>query len=390
LDLLSGLWAAIPSLPRTLIAFAVVLGVLVFVHEMGHYLAARWRGVHVDAFSVGFGRPIWRRTDRRGTEWRVSWIPLGGYVKLHGQETPADAPEEVRAAWRPGQTFHEKPVRDRAIIVAAGPVANFLLAILLFAGLFATLGRPAGTTTIAAVVENSAAAQAGLRPGDEILALDGNRVTRFDQVQRYIQPRANQPVEVRVSRDGQEIVLAATPRPRDAAAPGAGAGSPSAAPPAPAVGVLGVQAGATRFERLDPLSAVVEGARQTADITWQSLVAVGEMITGQRGAEELGGPIRIAEISGQAADLGIFPLVNLMGLLSVSLGLLNLFPVPLLDGGHLLFYAAEAIRGRPLPPKAMEYGFRAGFAALVTLFLFATWTDISHGAIGRWVAGLLG
>lgn len=378
LDLLSALWASLPSLPRTLIAFAAVLGVLVFVHEMGHYLAARWRGVHVDAFSIGFGRPIARWTDRRGTEWRLSWIPLGGYVKLHGQETPEDVPPEVRATWRPGQTFHEKPVGSRAIVVAAGPVANFLLAILLFAGLFATIGKPVANTSIAAVVENSAAARAGLRPGDEIVALDGRAVTRFEQVQRHIQPRAGQPVEIRLNREGQEVVVIATPEAREQA---------NGAPPR---GVLGVQGGAARFERLDPVTALATGAQQTADITWQTLVGIGEMITGHRSAAELGGPIRIAEVSGEAADLGIFPLINLMALLSVSLGLLNLFPVPLLDGGHLLFYAAEAIRGRPLPPKALEYGFRAGFALLVTLFLFASWNDIAHGGIGRWVAGLLG
>jgi len=154
--------------------------------------------------------------------------------------------------------------------------------------------------------------------------------------------------------------------------------------------VLGVQGGAARFERIDPFSAIVAGAATTADLTWQTLVGVGEMLTGSRSATELGGPIRIAEISGQAADLGVYPLINLMALLSISLGLLNLFPVPLLDGGHLMFYAAEAVRGRPLPPRAQEYGFRAGFALLVTLFLFASWNDIAHGGIGRWVAGLLG
>jgi len=376
LEFLSGLWDALPSLPRTLIAFAVVLGVLVFVHEMGHYLAARWRGVHVDAFSIGFGKPLLRWTGRTGTEWRVGWIPLGGYVKLHGQETPEEVAEEVRKGWRPGETFHEKPVGSRAIIVAAGPVANFLLAILLFAGVFATIGQPIGTTTVGAVVEGSPAAAAGLRAGDEILALDGEQVTRFDQVQHHIQPRAGQPVELRILRDGAEVTVTAVPAPRDGAA-----GAP---------GVLGIQGGAARFERLDPASALAAGAVQTADITWQTLKAIGEMITGQRSAAELGGPIRIAEVSGQAASLGLLPLVNLMALLSISLGLLNLFPVPLLDGGHLLFYAAEAIRGRPLPPRAMEYGFRAGFALLVTLFLFASWNDIAHGGIGRWMAGLLG
>jgi regulator of sigma E protease len=377
LELFGTLWNLLPALPRTLIAFAVVLGVLVFIHELGHYLAARWRGVHVDAFAIGFGRSVWRATDRRGTEWRLGWIPLGGYVKLHGQEAPADATPEQRAAWRPGQTFHEKSVGSRAIVVVAGPVANFLLAILLFAGLYATIGHPVSdareATVISRVNPGSAAERAGLLPGDRILSLDANSVGRFEEVQRHIQPRAGQPVELRLERGGAEITLSAVPE----AGPTGN-------------GMLGILGGGTRFERLGPGAALVAGAEQTASVTWQTLVGVGEMLAGQRSAKELGGPIRIAEVSGEAASLGIVPLVNLMALLSVSLGLLNLFPIPLLDGGHLVFYAAEAIRGRPLPPKAQEYGFRAGFALLVTLFLFASWNDIAHGAIGKWVAGLVG
>jgi regulator of sigma E protease len=366
----------IPDFARTILAFLVVLGVLVFIHELGHYLAARWRGVHVDAFAIGFGRAVTSWTDRRGTEWRLAWLPLGGYVKLHGQAEVGELSAEDKAKLRPGQTFHDKPVRDRAIVVVAGPVANFLLAIVLFAGLFIFHGQPVGQTAIGAVAPGSAAERAGLLAGDEIVSLDGNRVTRFDQLQRYIQPRAGQEVAVVLSRDGRELVLRATPgtRPGSEAAP---------------VGVLGVQGSAVRFERMDPASALVAGAAQTFDVSSQTLVGIWEMLTGQRSARDLGGPIKIAEVSGEAASLGIVPLVNLMALLSVSLGLLNLFPVPLLDGGHLMFYAAEAIRGRPLPPRAQEYGFRAGFALLIGLFVFATWNDIAHGAIGRWVAGLV-
>lgn len=376
MDLLAHFSGLFTALPHTLIAFVLVLGPLVFIHELGHYLAARWRGIHVDAFSIGFGRPLLRWTDRHGTEWRLGWLPLGGYVKLHGQETPEEVTPEQRASWRPGRTFHEKPVGSRAIVVAAGPIANFLLAILLFAGLFATVGKPVGSTGVGVVMEGSPAAHAGLHPGDEILSLDGQRVTRFEQVQHYIQPRAGQPVEIRVARDGTELSLRAVPEPRE------GANG--------TVGVLGIQGGAVRFERLDPASALAAGVVQTADLTWQSLTGVAQMLTGQRSAKELGGPIRIAEIAGQAASHGALQLISLIALLSVGLGLLNLFPIPLLDGGHLLFYAAEAIRGRPLPPKAQEYGFRVGFALLVTLFVFVSWNDIVDGGIGRWVARLMG
>ena len=366
----------LPEIVRTILAFLVVLGVLVFIHELGHYLAARWRGVHVDVFSIGFGRTIAGWTDKRGTDWRVSWIPLGGYVKLHGQIDPNDATPEEMAALRPGQTFHDKPVRDRAIVVAAGPAANFILAAVLFALLFATHGRPMGQTAIGMVAAGSVAERAGIMQGDVVTALDGQRVQRFEQLQRHIQPRAGQEVAVTLMRDGREIRLTVVPatRPGSEAAP---------------VGVLGIQGGGAQFERLDPVSALWAGTVHMVDISGQTLVGVWEMISGARSAQDLGGPIRIAEVSGQAASLGIVPLINLMALLSVSLALINLFPVPLLDGGHLMFYAAEAIRGRPLPAKAMEYGFRAGFALLIALFVFATWNDLAHGAFGRWVVGIL-
>jgi regulator of sigma E protease len=367
----------LPAAVRTLLAFLVVLGVLIFFHELGHYLAARWRRVHVDAFSIGFGKAIASWQDRRGTQWRIAWIPLGGYVKLHGQAPFDETPEEDRVPERPGQTFHNKGVLDRAIVVAAGPVANFLLAALLFALLFATHGVPQGLTTVSAVSPGSPAEVAGVMPGDTIVSLDGERVTRFDQVQRHIQPRAGPRPAGRLEREGREVSLQVVPAVR----PG------SEAQP---VGILGIQGGQATFERLDPVSALWAGTVQTAEVSWATLAGIGEMLTGSRSASELGGPIRIAEVSGEAANLGVVPLINLMALLSVSLALLNLFPIPLLDGGHLMFYAAEAIRGRPLPPKALEVGFRAGFAVLICLFLFATWNDIAHGGIGRWVAGLVG
>lgn len=362
---------------RTPLAFLVVLGVLIFIHEMGHYVAARWRGVHVDAFSIGFGRAIASWHDRRGTEWKLSWIPLGGYVKLHGQAPNEELPEAQRTIERVGQTFHDKPVGDRAIIVAAGPIANFLLAILLFAGLYGIHGVPRGLTAVAAVTQGSPAERSGILPGDVILALDGQRISRFEEVQRHIQPRADQRVVIRVQRAGAELELEAVPeasRGRDGQS----------------IGILGLQGGQARMERLGVFEALWAGTLQTADVSWSTLYGIGEMIAGTRSARDLGGPIRIAEVSGQAATLGLPALINLMALLSVSLALLNLFPVPMLDGGHLLFYSVEAIRGRPLPPRILEFGFRAGFAVLIGLFLFATWNDVAHGSIGRWVVGLVG
>jgi len=380
----------LPDPFRTIIAFAVVLGVLVFVHELGHYFAARWRGVHVEAFSIGFGRSLWAWTDRRGTSWRVGWIPLGGYVKLHGQEHPAgEIPPEERAHYRPGETFHDKPVRDRAIVVAAGPIANFLLAMVLFAALFGTAGMPRSSAVIGAVMEGSAAERAGLKPGDRILALDAEPVTRFEDVQRYVQARPGVPITIHVQREGgeaaagaggdrvgEELTLRAVPEAQN--------GSPKG------VGVLGIRGGAVEYERLDPIRAVAAGVTYTFDVTGQTLAGVWQMIAGERGTEELGGPLRIAQLSGQVAEMGWTSLVSFIAVLSVNLALINLFPIPILDGGHLLFYAAEALRGRPLPPRAQEIGLRAGFALLITLFVFATWNDLAQWGVFNWIAGIVG
>lgn len=376
----------LPDPFRTILAFVVVLGVLVFVHELGHYLAARWRGVHVEAFSIGFGRPLWSWSDRRGTNWRIAWIPLGGYVKLHGQEHPGDVPPEQRARYRPGETFHEKPVGDRAIVVAAGPVANFLLAMVLFAGLFGTVGVPRTSTAVGGVVAGSAAERAGLQPGDRVLALDSRPVSRFEELQRYVQARPGVPIELRIRRGEQELTLRAVPETANPAASGDGRSRGGRG----GVGVLGIRGGMVAYERLGPLDAIWTGVAHTGEVTWQTLAGVWQMIAGERGTEELGGPLRIAQLSGQVAEMGWVSLVSFIAVLSVNLALINLFPIPILDGGHLLFYAAEALRGRPLPPRAQEIGLRAGFALLITLFLFATWNDLAQWGVFNWIAGIAG
>ena len=367
----------IPDFARNAIAFVTVLGILVFVHEMGHYLAARWRGVHVEAFSIGFGRSLASWQDRRGTVWKLAWLPLGGYVKLHGQEQPEDVSEEVRAGWLPGQTFHGKPVLSRAIVVAAGPIANFLLAAVLFAALFATVGRPVTTPVIGDVVADGAAAHAGLLAGDRVLSIDGAETTRFEDIQRIVAASPDRPLSLRVLRDGREQTVAVVAGSRDA-----GHGR--------LVGVLGVRGGAAEFTRISPGAALVGGVTQTWDVIVQTMAGLGQMLNGTRTTDELSGPLGIAQLSGQVAQLGIASLASFIAVLSVNLGLINLFPIPVLDGGHLVFYALEALRGRPLPPRVQEYGFRAGFAVLACLFVFATWNDLTHLGLFRWVSGLIG
>lgn len=368
---------ALPSFLQSFLAFVVVLGVLVYVHEFGHYAAARWRGVHVEVFSIGFGRAIASWKDKVGTTWKLAWLPLGGYVKLHGLERPETVSPEVRAAWLPGRTFHDKDIKSRAIVVAAGPVANFLLAAVLFAALFATEGKPIMLPVVESVVAGSAAAAAGVQVADRIEAIDGVATPTFLDIQRIVTGEPGAKVVLKVQRDGAERTLNATVGARDA-----GGGSQ--------VGILGIQGGSVAYERLNPLSAIGEGVVQTWQVTAETITGVAQMISGRRGTDDLGGPLRIAQLSGQVAHLGFASLVSFIAILSVNLGLINLFPIPVLDGGHLLFYLIEAIRGRPMPQKAQEYGFRAGLALLAALFVFATWNDLTHLGIVHWVAGLFG
>jgi regulator of sigma E protease len=308
--------------------------------------------------------------------WKLSWLPLGGYVKLHGQEQPEDVAPEVRAAWQSGRTFHEKGVGDRAIVVAAGPIANFLLAAVLFAGLYAVAGQPVTLPVVGEVLAGSAAERAGLATGDRIVSIDASPVTRFEDIQREVAAHPAQQLMLQVRRGDASLQLAVTTDTRVSGGQ--------------RIGSLGISANATEFRHLSIGGAVVAGVVQTWDVTRQTLVGVWQMVSGSRGTEDLGGPLRIAQLSGQIAQLGIASLVSFIAVLSVNLGLINLFPIPILDGGHLLFYLAEAVRGRPLPARAVEYGVRAGFALLVCLFVFATWNDLSHLGLIRWVAGLIG
>jgi regulator of sigma E protease len=370
---------AIPDFLRSGLAFVVVLGVLVFVHELGHYLAARWRGVFVEAFSIGFGRAIASWTDRQGTVWKLCWLPLGGYVKLHGQEREEDVPPEERARWQKGRTFHEKSVLSRAIVVAAGPIANFLLAMVLFSGLFIVAGRPVTVPEVGEVVANSAAARAGLLAGDRIVSIDAPGlgvvpIHNFEDIQRVVSAHPAETLGVVVRRGDRQLDL---PVLTGTQADGK-------------TGMLGVRGGKVEFIPLGIAGSIVAGVTQTWDLTVQTLSGVRQMLTGARGTEDLGGPLRIAQLSGQVAQLGVSSLISFIALLSVNLGLINLFPIPILDGGHLVFYLVEALRGRPLPPRAQAAGYRAGLALIAALFVFATWNDLTHLGIFRWMAGLIG
>lgn len=355
-----------------ILTFLAVLSVLIYVHEFGHYWVARRNRVRVEVFSIGFGPEVWGRTDRDGTRWKICAIPLGGYVKMFGEYFPSeDKPEEERPLTPEERavSFTHKRLGQRSAIVAAGPIANFLFAILVFAAVFMVHGNPVPLAVVGEVVAGTPAAEVGIRPGDKILAIESETVTKFEDVRRIIGAHSGVPVRLRILRDGAEITIVATPRtPANVEASGV-----------VRVGRIGIKPDPAHidYERQYPLMALWMGAERTVSLTGQILSYLGELIVGRQDTRDLGGPLRIAQMSGEVAqDGGLASLLLFTAVLSVNLGLINLFPIPMLDGGHLLFYAAEALRGRPLSPRTQEYGFRFGLALVLLLTVFATWNDL--------------
>lgn len=367
-----------------LVPFLVILTILVFIHELGHYLAARRCGVKIDAFSIGFGPELFGWYDKHGTRWKVSALPLGGYVKMFGDADVTSRPastketEEETGNWAGGVerpltdeeragSFHHKTLGQRTFIVAAGPLANFLFAAVLLAGFFAFVGQPTTPPEIGQVLEGSPAESADLRPGDRIIAVNGAAIERFEQIQRQVQLNLDQPLQLLVLRDGQEIELSVRPEIVD---------QEDNFGNIHRMARLGIAASGTEYVRYGPGEALWRAGEETVSLTTATLKALGQIVTGVRSTDELGGPVRIAEMSGHMAMAGLVSVVWFMAVLSVNLGLINLFPVPMLDGGHLLFYAVEAVRGRPLGERAQEIGFRIGLALVLTLFVFVTWNDL--------------
>ena len=358
------------------VPFLFVLTVVVFFHELGHVLVARWCGVGVKVFSVGFGPEIYGFDDRKGTRWRLSAIPLGGYVKFLGDENEASlkdreavalmSPDERKAA------FATKPVAARAAIVAAGPLANFLLAIVIFTTIFAIFGREMMTPQVDTVIEDSAAQRAGFRPGDVVKSINGGRIEDFADLQRLVGLSGGDTLTVVVERDGGDVTLTAVPEVQEVTDRFGNLHR---------IGVLGLtrstESGEIVTRRYNVPEAALLATSETWFVTSRTLTYLWEVVIGRESADQLGGPIRVAEVSAQVATLGIVALVNLAAILSISIGLINLFPIPMLDGGHLLFFSVEALRGRPLSDRAQEIGFRIGFAAVVALMIFATGNDIS-------------
>jgi regulator of sigma E protease len=360
-----------------IIPFLFVLSLVVFFHELGHFLVARWCGVRVLVFSIGFGPEIVGFNDRHGTRWKISAIPLGGFVKFFGDENAASVPDSARLAVMDADerahSFMFQPVAKRAAIVVAGPLANFLLAIVIFAGVFMLYGKQTMSARVDSVQADSAAAEAGFKAGDVVVAINGRPIENFTEMQRIVGSSAGEMLAVTVDRDGSQLVLNAKPALKEVKD---NFGNVQR------VGILGISRSMApedlKLHPVAPPQAVVLAVQETWSVIERTLGYIGGVIAGREAANQLGGPIRIAQMSGQVASFGFVPLIQLAAVLSVSIGLLNLFPIPLLDGGHLLFYLIEGVRGSPLSERAQEVGFRIGLAIVLMLMIFATFNDIVH------------
>ena len=372
-----------PPLWFIVIAFLCAIGPLVFIHELGHYLAARWFGVRAEQFSIGFGREIAGWTDKRGTRWKVGWLPLGGYVRFVGDMNPAsqaDADAELTPEARV-VAFHNKPWWQRFLIVLAGPAANFLLAIAIFAAFFASFGLPHTPAVVGQVQPGGVAAEAGLRPGDRIEAIAGQDVESFEDLRRIVSIRPGEQVLISINRSGQKREIQArlgTQQVTDEFGQ------------TYRMGLLGVLGGQRELQRLPVANIVPEATRYTFALTRSMIDGLGQIITGQRSTKDLGGPLKMAQIAGQQASLGAFEFIQLIALFSINLGFINLLPVPMLDGGHLVFYAAEAVRRRPVSVRAQDWAFRGGLALLLALLVFTTVNDLASFGLFERLGRLIG
>lgn len=373
-----------PGLPFTVMVFIGVIGTLVFVHEFGHYYVARLCGVRADTFSIGFGREIFGWTDRRGTRWKLGWLPLGGYVKFAGDLNEASQPdaaiEDTPVAERAG-LFYFAPLWQKAAITAAGPLTNFALAILIYAAFFMTYGKTETPAIVAAVQPGGAAAAAGVVAGDRIVAIDGKPIASFEAISGKVAVNTGEPMIVRIARGTAERDLAIAPKvifETDRFGNSYQSGR------------LGLLSGRPNYVQVSALAAIPEAVRHTVFVVDTSIKGLWQIISGRRSVKELGGPIKMAQLSGQQASLGLPNLIEFVALISINLGFINLLPIPMLDGGHLFLYALQAVRRRPLGERVQQWAFMSGFAALVSLMVFLTFNDLGSIGVWRHLSGLLG
>lgn len=365
-----------PGFLWTILSFLLVIGPLIFVHELGHYLVGRWCGVKAETFSIGFGREIAGWTDSRGTRWKLAWLPLGGYVKFAGDMNAAGQPSPewlALPAEERERTFQAKPVWQRFLIVLAGPATNFLAAILILAGFNIAYGIPQTPPVIGSFAEDSTAFAAGLRPGDRILSIDGHDVDRFEDILPVVALKIGGPLNLEVDRQGRRFEVDVTPR---VVSEKDRFGNESRRP------MLGIGPAEQVLTPVSPVGAVAGAVQQCWVVVTTTVKGLGQIITGSRSVKEMGGPLKIAKFSGEQASMGLLAFLWFIAVISINLGFINLLPIPMLDGGHLFFYGIEAVRRKPLRPEAQEWAFRTGLAALLALMILVTFNDL--GSFGLW------
>jgi len=378
---------AAPGFLYTVAMFAIVIGILVFVHEYGHYKMARIFGIKVDVFAVGFGREVFGWTDRNGTRWKLGWLPLGGYAKFAGDMNAASQPDpdlDARAdeaGVDRSELFHYRPIWQKFLVVLAGPTINFVFAIAIFAIFFMTYGHQITPPIVSQVIALSPAGEAGIQAGDRIVRIDGQSVARFEDVMRVISINPGTAVDVVVERDERLFEKQVTPR---VVAEVDRFGNEYTR------GMLGVASDQRAVVHHGPVDAVKWAVIETWGIVRMMADTIVQIVTGRRAVEDLGGPIKIAQFSGQSASMGLPALVSFIALISINLGFINLLPIPMLDGGHLFLYALEGVRRKPLNPKVQEWAFMSGFALLMSLMLFLTWNDLQSVGLFDRLAGLIG
>jgi regulator of sigma E protease len=374
-----------PSFGFTILAFLLVIGPLVFVHELGHYLVGRWFGVHAETFSIGFGPELGAWSDKRGTRWRLGALPFGGYVKFRGDMGVASEPDPRWLEMSPqerAKCFHARHVGQRALIVLAGPAVNLLFAALILAGFAFAYGENVTPAQIGAVMPGSAAEQAGLAPGDRIVSVDGATVTRFeDLANRVVLHKPGETLRIDIVRDARALTIPVT----------LGArieidrfGNEYR------FGQLGVRSVPPVAQPVSLWRAPLVGLQRTGQLIGMMADGLGQIVTGRRSLDELGGPLKIAQISGEQAAMGPSALISFIALVSINLGFINLLPIPMLDGGHLFFYGIEAIQRRPVSPRIQEIAFRSGLALLLGVLVLVTFNDLGSFGLWRGLSRLIG
>ena len=373
-----------PGFLLTVLAFVAVIGPLVFVHEFGHYIVGRWCGVKAEAFSIGFGPELLAWVDKRGTRWRLAALPLGGYVRFKGDMNAASQADPAwlqMSAQDRAESFPAKPVWQRAAIVAAGPAVNFLFAILLLGGLAYWKGDPVSPPVVQQVAPASAAEKAGLRPGDRIVSIMGRQIDSFTDIAPIVSLRPGEVLPYVIERDGQRTAMTIAAGERI---------EKDRFGNIFRLGQLGVMSDKVEFRDIALWEIPVVGTVRTGQMFVSAMDGLGQIITGRRSVKELGGPLKIADVSGQAAMMGLFGFLTFMALISINLGFINLLPIPMLDGGHLLFYGIEALQRRPVSPQVQEWAYRSGLALLMTVMVLVTFNDLSSFGLWKSLSGLIG